>query len=202
MGGTLAMSSVVVFRVLSVVALAWQPQLPATTVDLRCGGYCLFVALRALDQTTMTYAEFERKLGPPGPAGYSMGQLAEVARSLGAHAMGVQTTLDNLRARQGQFACIALVDRSHFLMIADIKEDYLEVIDPPQHYGVPQTTFEQLWKGDALLISPDPLVEEGALAPRATWPWPAAGASLIVVALLTLLAHWVSRRASGRNAHD
>ena len=77
---------------------------PAPPVDLRCGAYCLYVSLKALDLPVEDFAALEAKLGQPSRAGYSMLQLAEAARSYGAYVEGVETNLDALSRRRGRFA--------------------------------------------------------------------------------------------------
>jgi hypothetical protein len=128
-------------------------------VDLRCGSYCLYVALKALDVPVVgDFDAFESSLGGPSPVGLSMEQLAEGARAHGAFALGVETSLGNLRARRGRFVCIALLEKEgHFVCVADVNDDTLLVIDPPGHRDVARDAFEALWKGKALLISNVPL---------------------------------------------
>ena len=70
-------------------------------VELRCGEYCLFVALRALDIDVPTVESLEQALGQPGTIGYSMEQLALAAEAFGAHTLGVQTSLKHLERRRG-----------------------------------------------------------------------------------------------------
>lgn len=145
--------------------------------DLRCGSYTLYVSLRALDLPVSSFEELERKLGQPSQLGYSMGELAEAGRSYGAHALGVETTAENLQQRPGRFACIALIDEAHFVVVADIDDGQVSVIDPPRSANIPLETFRTQWDGRALLISRDPLLPEEELPRPIRWSilWLALG---------------------------
>lgn len=130
------------------------------TPDLRCGSYCLYVSLKAIDFPVASYQEVEDRLGQPSRLGYSLGQLAEVAESYGAYTLGVETQPENLRERDQRFACIAHLEPAHFVNIAKIDKGLVYVIDPPRDYEIPIDTFRGRWSGKALLISPSPLVPE------------------------------------------
>ena len=164
------------------ILMAAATQTPKRAPDLRCGSYCLYVSLKALDLPVESFAALEKKLGQPSPAGYNLGQLDEAARSYGAHTLGVQTNAENLRRRPGRFACIALIDKHHFVNLADIDAAQAYVIDPPKEYPVPLDTLRTRWDGTALLISAEPLLAEEDL-PR---PFP-YGVLLIVAGLLAAL---------------
>jgi ABC-type bacteriocin/lantibiotic exporter with double-glycine peptidase domain len=142
------------------ILMAAVTQTAEQTPDLRCGSYCLYVSLKALDFPIASFAELEEKLGQPSAAGYNLGQLDEVARGYGAQTLGVQTNLENLQRRPGRFACIALIDKHHFVNFAKIDEERVFVVDPPQEYTVPLDTLRSRWDGRALLISTDPLMAE------------------------------------------
>ncbi len=127
-------------------------------VDLRCGEYCLAVALNALDIASPGVAELEGKLGQPGSLGFSMKQLADVAEQYGAYTLGVDTSLEQLERRRGRFACIALdPERGHFFCIADVTPRSVHIIDPPNQTEATREAFARLWKGRALLISNRPI---------------------------------------------
>ncbi len=151
--------------------------------DLRCGSYCLYVALKALDVEIGSHEELEQRLGQPSGAGYSLGQLKEAAESYGAQTLGVQTSIENLRRRPGRFACIAHVRGNHFLTITDIHGREARIIDPPREYSLPADTLRSQWDGTALLISNVPLIHEEDL-PRQSGFWTWAG---VVVSLLAVL---------------
>lgn len=135
--------------------------------DLRCGSYSLYISLKALEFPVGSFDEIEEKLGQPTLAGYSLGQLDEVARSYGAHTLGVQTTIENLQRRSGRFACIARFDGTHFVNIAQIGEKTAYIIDAPRKdHTLPLDALRTRWDGKALLISNEPLVPEDALQGR------------------------------------
>jgi len=166
---------------------------PASRVESepRCGSYCLYVALRSLDLPVSSFEEVEDKLGPPTPAGYSLGQLQEVAQHFGAQTLGVQTSFGNLRLRDERFACIAHLDNpSHFVNLADVSEaGMVTVIDPPKSSAIPADTLRLRWKGAALLLSPVPLTPEEDL--RKPWSvavlWMIAGVGLVAALGLVLI---------------
>ena len=109
-----------------------KPKTPEPRVDLRCGGYCLYAGLSALDVPLGDYAALEKSLGEPSTLGYSMEQLARAARSRGAFALGVETNLDNLASRPGRFAGIALLDDAkHYACIYDVNDKSVFIVDPP-----------------------------------------------------------------------
>lgn len=133
------------------------PPSPATT-DLRCGAYCLYLSLGALDRKPSSFAELEKRLGQPTSLGYSMGQLGDAARSFGVSVLAVETSIENLEARPGRFACVALVERQgHFVCIYDIDESHVYLMDPPDRSSVSREVFSKIWKGKALLLSDRPI---------------------------------------------
>lgn len=147
----------------SQLAAQTAQQIQPDPVRLRCGTYCLYVSLRALDVPIASVAELEQRLGgPPGPQGYSLSQLQDAAKSYGAHTLAVQTSFDNLRKRQPPFACIAHISDNHFVNFAGfLPDDRVEVFNPPQRpTQFPMALLEKQWSGKALLISMQPLVGE------------------------------------------
>jgi hypothetical protein len=167
--------------------------------DVRCGGLCLYVALEALGLAPKAYAELERRLGPAEPKGYSVAQLAEAAKALGAHALAVETTIENLKARakRERYACIVLMSDAHFLTLYDLDDAAAHVVDPPREYAIPIATFRPFWTGTALLIGREPLASEESLARGAWWPAAAAGAGGVALACLVL---GLVRARGGRRA--
>jgi hypothetical protein len=154
-------------------------------IDLRCGGYCLYVSLKGLGFPVASYAELEGRLGQPTAAGYSMAELKSVAESYGAHTMGVKTSIENLRKRRGRLAIIALLDSSHYVNIAECGEDSALLLDPPAEKEIPLVTLEHTWSGEALLVSAEPLVPEEELSDGLVGYW--AAIALLVVASLGVL---------------
>jgi ABC-type bacteriocin/lantibiotic exporter with double-glycine peptidase domain len=135
---------------------------PADQTNLRCGAYCLYVGLGALDVSTGLFDEFESALGQPGKHGYSMEDLAAAAQRAGAHTQGVETSLENLSYRKGRFACIAPLERAHFVNVYDVDLDARRVyiIDPPNKREMDADAFNAVWSKKALLISNQPLEPE------------------------------------------
>lgn len=126
----------------------------AGQVDMRCGEYCLAAALGALEIATPSNEEIEKRLGQPTQLGYSMEQLSRVAKSYGAHTLGVVTSLDELQRRSERFVCIALIEnRSHYVCIFDVDKHNVYIVDPPVHRLAARDAFSKLWGGKALLIS-------------------------------------------------
>lgn len=145
-----------------------QPASPPQSGDLRCGSYCLFAALKALDVPVDNVQEIESKIGQPTRIGYSMQQLADAVSMFGAYSIGLETSLEQLEAREGPFACIAALDEGHFVCIYDVDQDHVFVIDPPDRRVMTRAGFGALWGGKALLVSSRPIA---ALPPRSPYRW-------------------------------
>ncbi|MGH7138900.1 MAG: cysteine peptidase family C39 domain-containing protein [Pirellulales bacterium] len=178
------------------LALALAVTTQSGDVDVRCGAYCTYASLRALDISAASYEEFQQRLGPPDENGYSMAQLSDVARMYGAQTLGVATTLDNLQRRSSRFACIVRVPPAHFVVLSEVAGDRVVIVDPPRDYAIPSATFQSRWDGTALLISAAPLVPEEELAARG-WPtafWASFGA--MVFSLIAIGTLWVRRSRS------
>ena len=134
--------------------------------DVRCGSYCLFVALDALGLAPDEFEALEGSLGPPDPRGYSMEELRRQAEQLGAETLAVKTSLENLARRKAResFCCIAFLDgESHYVVLSDTESGSVSVVDPPQSYELPAETLGALWSGEALLLSTEPLTPEADL---------------------------------------
>ncbi|MGH7140876.1 MAG: cysteine peptidase family C39 domain-containing protein [Pirellulales bacterium] len=138
----------------------------ANEVDMRCGAYCLYVSLKALDLPVQSYADVEAKLGAPSATGYSLGQLADVASGYGAATLGVVTTPERLLRRSRPFACIARIGDDHFVNIGGVQKDAAMIVDAPRNYELPLDTLRRQWDGTALLLSTSPLAPEEALRGR------------------------------------
>ena len=181
-----------------VVALAAAPaggqgDAPPPATHLRCGSFCLYTTLVGLELYDGPYKDLETELGQPGAAGYSIEQLAAVAEKHGAHTKAVRATPESLPHHRRPFACIALIDGSHFVVVDDLADGRVEVIDPPEHYTVPEITFASRWDGRALLIADRPIE---AISPP-WWRgllWPLA--ALLAVATLVPVARrlWLRYR--------
>ncbi|MGC1273887.1 MAG: cysteine peptidase family C39 domain-containing protein [Planctomycetaceae bacterium] len=165
------------------------------TPDLRCGGYCLYVGLKALDYPVGSYDEIEQKLGQPSATeGYSLAQLQNVAKDYGAHTLGVSTTPERLSWRAGRFVCIAHIDGNHFINIAEVGENTARLVDPPREYTLPLDTLRTRWDGKALLLAREPLLAEEDLSGPFPWRWIVAG--LVVVGLVGSTWAVLGRRSS------
>lgn len=150
------------------ILIATLPLPSEQTPDDLCGAYTLYVALRSLDCPLDTFDGFEKSLGPPPRGGYSLAELAEAAHKLKFQTLGVRTSLESLASRQGRFACIAHMNKDHFVLIAQIDETRLEIIDPPRKYSVNRDVWNKVWQGDAMLISASPLLSENDVSQMQT----------------------------------
>jgi ABC-type bacteriocin/lantibiotic exporter with double-glycine peptidase domain len=166
----------------------------------RCGSRCLYMSLRALDVPVADFAELEEKLGPPSVNGYSMGQLAEAARSYGMDVLPVQTNFDNLQRRPERFACIAHIRGFHFVNFGDVTGDrQVMMYDPPRPPTlVPIDTVNTQWDGTALLVSNRPLLAEEDLPQP--FPWRVILGALLGLIVAATLAVLVKRRSVARPA--
>ncbi len=171
---------------LAMLLLPGQVAKSPSDVDLRCGAYCLYVALGALDLKPSSFADLEQRLGQPSALGYSMQQLDESARSFSAYTLGVETSLDNLERRSGRFACIALLEgRGHYVCILDLDAKNVYLIDPPNQQTVSRDAFAALWNGKAILLSDRPI--DPRIPER--FPWLAVMAGFATLAAGVVL--WV-----------
>ncbi|MBS0267194.1 MAG: DUF1573 domain-containing protein, partial [Planctomycetes bacterium] len=183
----------------SVLALAIGANGSEPEPDLRCGSYSLYIALSGMDLIHESFEAFEDRIGPPSAKGYSFGQLDAVAKSVSAHSLGVSTNLDNLRARTGQFACLALINDIHIVNVIFVTESEVTIIDAPRSYRIPNDTFLSQWDGTALLVSTSQLIPEEDLGKgRSSWAYVACGGGVVIAALF-LLARRQSRVKKMRN---
>ena len=180
--------------------------------DRLCGLYTLHVAANGLDHP-VTMRQLRGALGEPSESGYSLEQLAFAAEELGLYADPVVTTFRRLRARRAagqQFACIAHVDsmptgttatEGHFVLLGAVEDSgRVWVIDPPNESTVPIDTFAPRWRGQALLISGEPLIAESDLDRATPWGWRAVGSVGLVLIVLSAAAWLLFRSKSERLA--
>ena len=144
------------------MAMAATPVVEPERDDL-CGTYVLYVAAKSLGADVGTLADFESDLGPPPRGGHSLAELAEAAERFRLQTLGVQTTLANLEKRTPPWACIARLQIGHYVLIGQIDGESVLVVDPPTSARLPRSVFENLWDGNALLISTTPLLGEEAV---------------------------------------
>ncbi len=168
-------------------------------LDVTCGSQCLYISLKALDFDVPPVDELEERLGPPTPEGYSLAQIADVAQTLGAHTLGVQSNVANLERRPGRFACIAKWANGHFVILGGVDEHRrMLVIDPPRSFSAPVDVISSQWDGTALLVSPAPLLAEEEL------PRPGAFGRLVIAfavcGALILACSCGIRLVNGRSA--
>jgi ABC-type bacteriocin/lantibiotic exporter with double-glycine peptidase domain len=172
---------------LCLVAVAAQAARAQTTTlvdtDPLCGAYCLYVALGSLEAPLPPAAEFFEQLGEPPPAGFSLGELAEQAEGLGLHTLGVQTSYENLSRRPERFACIAYLNRGHFVLLSKAADGMVTLVDPPRTTSVSREALDSQWDGTALLISNGSLLAEEDLPRPVNWLlWGLVGGAVAVLA--------------------
>ncbi len=131
--------------------------------DARCGAYCLYTSLRALGAPVGSFDEIEQRLGPAPSSGYNLANLASLAEAYGMRTLGVVTTAERLQQRKRPFACIVLLDKLHFVNVADVCDGQAYIVDAPQDYTIPIDTLRARWDGTALLLAPSDLVDEESL---------------------------------------
>lgn len=140
--------------------------------DVRCGGFCLFVALGAFDKAPAGYKQLETILGTPTVQGYSLRRLETAAAQLGANTIAVETSIENLRHRRRseKFSCLTILGEGHFVLI-DVGDPFrVKVIDPPRSYQMATDVFRSAWRGKSLLISDQSLrSEESVKWSRLAW---------------------------------
>ena len=134
--------------------------------SVHCGGYCLYIALEALGAAPRSYEDLQARLKPPPPSGYSLDQLDEAARALGAKTLVVETTVDDLLGRSEPFACITLITKNHYVLLYDIDGKYAYFIDYPSKSKVPLDTFRAVWERKALLVGPEKFEGEESVFAR------------------------------------
>lgn len=125
--------------------------------DPECGARCLYVALKGLDLPVADYATFRSQLGAPPAGGHSLAQLADAAQAAGAQTLGVQTSLEELARRRPPFTFLAHLKSEHFVLVTNFENHKVSIIDPPLARDIPEGTFQALWDGTGLLISPRPI---------------------------------------------
>jgi len=175
--------------------------------DPRCGAHCLYVCLRSLEFPVASVEEVEKKLGSVSNAGYSLAQLLDAAKSLGAHAVAVETTLDDLARRKGRFACIVRLvstESAHYVIVADVDAGFVTMVDVPHKpVKVPRTTFDKQWDRSALLISTVPIeaVPPAGIGESLFGRGPLA-TILAAAAVIALIAgvYWARRRFTALKA--
>ena len=191
-------------RIAAVLLAAAVPAAARTAPDdpekLRCGEYCLRVALPGLGFDDAATAAAVETLGVPPAGGHAPADLADAVRAAGGRWLAVQTTADALRRRRAlgeRFACVAHVDGSHYVLLSEIGENgEARVIDPPASYPLPPETLARRWDGAALLVSRDPLTPEADLPGPFPWAW----ALLAAAGLFGAAGVWLWRREPGGRA--
>lgn len=164
-----------------------------------CGSYCLMTALESIERGPTDWQELESVLGPVPESGYSLRQLHSAAEHFGAAGAAVRTSPGNLLNRRERFACIAVLNEDHYVLLADIRNGTATIIDPPGSYDVPLATLMSQWDGTALLIADRRLESETALSQRlrreqlARRILQAAGGGLVAVILIGCGMTWRRR---------
>jgi hypothetical protein len=181
------------------LVIAGLPARAATAQDSRCGSYCLYVALKSLELGPDSFEELEQRLGDPEQGGYTMEQLDQAAQSLGAKTIAVRTTLENLASRPESFACIALINNSHFILLYDSDQNVVRLCDPPGLKEMPVSTFRSAWSGEALLLGnsdflPEEAVDQSRRKTARIMAAAKAGGLALALALVGLAARAFLRR--------
>ena len=157
------MNIVIFLTIIASSAINLIPQNSELQEDVRCGSYCLAVALKSLG-SKQKLDELEQRLGEPSLSGYSLLQLANASKDLGFKIALIQTDLDQLIYRKKtlgeRFTCITLVKDDHFVLLYDTKESDVLICDPPFFKKSEVDVFKKTWSGKALLISSLPLATE------------------------------------------
>ncbi len=78
--------------------------------ESKCGGYCLYVALRALELVDEPYSKLEKGLPAPPPDGYSISDLETFAVGKGAKTLAIDADVETLGRLKGRRVCIALLE--------------------------------------------------------------------------------------------
>lgn len=181
---------------ITLVSLAFclqlAPQTTAPPPDLRCGSYCLFVALKAMGAEISSLESLESKLGERGPLGYSMLQLQETAEHFKCYTTTASTTIDMLRFRHYRlnedFVCITVINDSHFVCLYDVSDTSIKIADPPKLYELDSITMEKAWSKNVLLLSKLPISsEESAIRWRRIYFAIQVGLYITVLGLILFL---------------
>ena len=178
-------------------------------LDELCGTYVLYVAAKSLGADVKSLAHFESVLGPPPRGGHSLAELAEGAGRFSLTTSGIKTTLANLEKRKPPFACIARLEAGHHVLIGSIDQESVRIVDPPSSTRLPRSVFENLWDGNALLVSPGPLLSEEAVtqlpavnypsrAGSNSWLWKISAIVVLVGLCLSAIPFWRHQKAAER----
>lgn len=168
-----------------------QDEGPREPPDLRCGAYCTYSVIKALDVTVPSFEEFEKQLGQPSIHGYSLQQLCDIADQFGASARSIESDPESLYKVPRPFGCVALLKSGHFVGVYDVNSDDVFLIDPPESYQMRKGLFEELWTGNALLIFP---AEAPDLTRSSPLPWVRVAGTLGTVGIVLVAAFVVFRK--------
>ncbi len=166
----------------------------------KCGSYCIYVALCALDLVSEPYSTFEKSLPAIGPDGYSFNDLEQIAQRFGADTLALEADLETLARLKGRRACIALLNQ-HFVVVKDIDRSagVVSIIDPPAQYDRPFREFRRTYSRRALVVALAPI---GVPSDGAAWRialWLVCGAAG-AIGLLTAARSLTRRRELARAA--
>ncbi len=92
---------------------------------------------------------------PSDPRGYSMAELAELAKRFGFEATGWAASLDDLEDLGGAVA-LALLDVGHFVAVLSVSDDVAVLFDPSlgRTVQLPRAELAALYAGRALVVTP------------------------------------------------
>jgi ABC-type bacteriocin/lantibiotic exporter with double-glycine peptidase domain len=137
--------------------------------DPNCGPVCLGIAFAALKDTAPPALDSLVKSTRVQENGCSLADLERAATELGLQTVLAHASLESLAYRDASFACIALLNDSHFVLIKSIEPGLVTIIDGSKEFTAPVESFSTMWKGDCLLVSTEPLESETAIGRRMWW---------------------------------
>ena len=123
-----------------------------------CGAMCFFEVCKKLG-VEITMDEVE-KLLPYNEKGTSMLELSKAAKKIGLNAKGLK--IDYERLMDIETPVIAFISNNHFIVVNRAIEDRIFLENPPvkDTIEVDRDNFENIWKGEILLISKNEGAEE------------------------------------------
>jgi ABC-type bacteriocin/lantibiotic exporter with double-glycine peptidase domain len=169
-------------------------RLNARNVDRRlCGAESLYIVFRCLGKGPDRLQQIVQELGPAEKKGYSLQQLADLCQKFGLHAQCVSAGKDaeSLRQLTGRYEVILRLSAGHYVVCSDVKGMNAIVVDGmtgPQHQAM--DVLQNIWDGDCLLVSTQPI--EIDIARPSLVRWALIAAALVVAT--TIAAFSIRKR--------
>jgi ABC-type bacteriocin/lantibiotic exporter with double-glycine peptidase domain len=151
-------------------------------LDVMCGGHTLYIALATLDFPVGTFDDFQKRLGRPSQQGYSLLNLEEAAKSVGADAASVRGTLAEFAPLLKDSSIVALMSKGHYVVVQGFDDQHVSIADPPDLVEMPRSLFDHSWSGDALIVSRSPVPKFGP-RPSSGMAWWIGGGSAVAAGL-------------------